>query len=432
MRLFDTYTRGLRELPPPPGPIRIYVCGPTVYQRIHIGNARPFVLSMWLKRWLEESGYEVRLAENITDINDKIYAAAPGHSAELADQASRWYVEDTNLLGLGRPDYEPKASETIPEIVELIARLVDGGFAYPAGGDVYFRVDAFPDYGRLSGREGDHEAQHNPSEEPERDELKEDPRDFALWKAHKEGEDTVWESPWGPGRPGWHIDGSAMAEKFLGAVFEIHGGGNDLIFPHHENEIAQSRSAGDEFARLWMHNGLLQLSGEKMSKSLGNIVQLREAIQEWGRDAILLFFMNGAWRKPIEFSDEVMAQATAQAETFRNYFVGADPAPEEEIERDALAAVLDDDFNTPDALALFHDWRGRGRTASLRRGLELFGLGGLAEAVAAPAELVALAERRQEARASRAFDEADRLRGEIEDHGWEVRDVADGFELVPK
>ena len=431
MRLFDTYTRGLFDLPPPPGPIRIYVCGPTVYQRIHIGNARPFVLSMWLKRWLEESGYDVRLAENITDINDKIYLAAPGRSAELAAEASRWYVEDTDLLGLGRPDHEPKATETVPEIVGLISKLVDGGFAYPAGGDVYFRVAAFPDYGRLSGREGDHEALHNPSEEAERDELKEDPRDFALWKAHKEGEDTVWETPWGPGRPGWHIECSAMAEKFLGPVFEIQGGGNDLIFPHHEEEIAQSRAAGDEFARMWMHNGMLQLTGEKMSKSLGNIVPLREAVQEWGREAILLFFMNGQWRKPIEFSDEVMAQASATAETFRNYFVGLEPEPEE-IDRDALASVLNDDFSTPEALALFHDWRARGRTASLRWGLELFGLGDLGESVVAPVELVELAEKRQEARAGRDFDEADRLRGEIEDQGWEVRDVPDGFELVPK
>ena len=296
MRLYNTATRRLDELPAPPGPIRMYFCGPTVYQRIHVGNARPFVVSMWLKRWLEHQGYDVTLVENITDINDKIYLAAPGNSAQLAADAAQWYIEDTEDLGLGRPDYEPKASETIPEIVGLIDRLVDGGFAYPAGGDVYFRVAAFPDYGRLSGREGDHEALHNPSEEPERDELKEDPRDFALWKAHKEGEDTVWESPWGAGRPGWHIECSAMAEKFLGPVFEIHGGGNDLIFPHHENEIAQSRAAGDEFARLWMHNGLLQLTGEKMSKSLGNIVQLREAVQEWGREAILLFFMNGQWR----------------------------------------------------------------------------------------------------------------------------------------
>jgi len=431
MRLFDTYTRDLFELPPPPGPIRMYVCGPTVYQRIHIGNARPFVLSLWLKRWLEETGYDVRLAENITDINDKIYDAAPGHSAELAAEASQWYVEDTDLLGLGRPDHEPKATETIPEIVELIGELVDRGLAYPAGGDVYFRVAAFPDYGRLSGRQGDEESLHNPSEESERAELKEDPRDFALWKAHKEGEDTVWESPWGPGRPGWHIECSAMAEKFLGPVFEIHGGGIDLVFPHHENELAQSRGAGNEFARMWMHNGLLELTGEQMSKSLGNIVSLQDALEKWGRETILLFFMTAQWRKPIDFSNELMAQAAAQAETFRNYFVGLEYEPEE-LERDELARVLDDDFNTPEALALFHDWRGRGRTASLRWGLELFGLGPFAEPVAAPAAVVALAERRKEARASVDFEEADRLRGEIEAQGWEVRDVADGFELVPK
>jgi cysteinyl-tRNA synthetase len=431
MRLFDTYTRGLFELPPPPGPIRMYVCGPTVYQRIHIGNARPFVLSLWLKRWLEQVGYDVRLAENITDINDKIYNAAPGHSAELAAEASQWYVEDTDLLGLGRPDHEPKASETIPEIVELMGELIDRGLAYPAGSDVYFRVAAFPEYGRLSGRQGDEESLHNPSEESERTELKEDPRDFALWKAHKEGEDTVWESPWGPGRPGWHIECSAMAEKFLGPVFEIHGGGIDLIFPHHENELAQSRGAGNEFAQMWMHNGLLELTGEKMSKSLGNIVSLRDALEKWGRETILLFFMTAQWRKPIDFSGELMSQAAAQAETFRNYFVGLEYEPED-IERDELGRVLDDDFNTPEALALFHDWRGRGRTASLRWGLELFGLGSLAETVAAPAEIVALAEQRKEARASGDFEEADRLRVEIEAKGWEVRDVAEGFELVPK
>jgi cysteinyl-tRNA synthetase len=272
---------------------------------------------------------------------------------------------------------------------------------------------------------------HNPSEESERAELKEDPRDFALWKAHKEGEDTVWESPWGPGRPGWHIECSAMAEKFLGPVFEIHGGGIDLIFPHHENELAQSRGAGNEFARMWMHNGLLELTGEKMSKSLGNIVSLREALEKWGRETILLFFMTAQWRKPIDFSDGFMSQAAAQAETFRNHFVGLEYEPEE-LERDELARVLDDDFNTPEALALFHDWRGRGRTASLRWGLELFGLGSLAETATAPADLVTLAEQRKEARASRDFEEADRLRGEIEAQGWEVRDVADGFELVPK
>ena len=431
MRVFDTFTRGFVELPPPPGPIRMYFCGPTVYQRIHIGNARPFVISLWLKRWLEESGYDARLAENITDINDKIYAAAPGHSAELAEQASRWYVEDTDRLGLGRPDHEPKASETIPEIVALIGTLVDRELAYPSGGDVYFRVAAFPDYGRLSGREDDHEALHNPSEEPERDELKEDPRDFALWKAHKEGEDTVWDSPWGLGRPGWHIECSAMAEKFLGPVFEIHGGGNDLIFPHHENERAQSLGAGSEFARMWMHNGMLQLTGEKMSKSLGNIIPLRDALSEWGRETILLYFMNAHWRRPIDFSDAALAQAQANAETFKNYFVGRDSEPRE-IKRDDLGRVLDDDFNTPEALALFHAWRSRGETASLRWGLELFGLGALAEEAPVPDELRALAEERELARARRDFDEADRLRDVIEAQGWQVRDVAEGFELVPK
>jgi cysteinyl-tRNA synthetase len=430
MRLFDTYTRSLVELPPPPGPIRMYFCGPTVYQRIHIGNARPFVISLWLKRWLEETGYRVVLAENITDINDKVYAAAPGHSAELAAAASQWYVDDTGGLGLGRPDHEPKATETVPEILELISTLIDRGLAYPSGGDVYFRVAAFPEYGRLSGRD-EEDALHNPSEEPERDELKEDPRDFALWKAHKEGEDTVWESPWGPGRPGWHIECSAMAEKYLGPVFEIHGGGNDLIFPHHENEIAQSRGAGDEFARMWMHNGMLQLTGEKMSKSRGNIVSLRDALDEWGRETILLYFMSAQWRKPIDFDDEVLAQAHAQAETFRNFFVGRD-GEIGEIRKDELARVLDDDFNTPEALALFHDWRTRGEAASLRWGLGLFGLGALAEQVDVPADLVALAERREAARASRDFDEADRLREQIEQQGWEVRDIPDGFELVPK
>src|SRR5919108_5518799 len=237
MRLYDTATRQLQGLPVPPGPIRMYVCGPTVYQRIHIGNARPFVLSMWLKRWLERTGYDVTLVENITDINDKIYAAAPGASAGRAERASDWYVQDTSDLGLGRPDREPKASRTIPQILALIAELIEGGHAYPAGGDVYFRVASYPDYGKLSGRHGNEEAVRNPSEEDEPSELKEDPRDFALWKAHKEGEDTWWDSPWGRGRPGWHIECSAMAEAYLGPVFEIHGGGIDLVFPHHEDDF---------------------------------------------------------------------------------------------------------------------------------------------------------------------------------------------------
>jgi cysteinyl-tRNA synthetase len=428
MRLYDTATRQLQELPPPPGPIRMYVCGPTVYQRIHIGNARPFVISLWLKRWLKASGYDVTLAENITDINDKIYAAAPGESARLAADATGWYVDDTGDLGLGRPDVEPKATESIPEIVAMIYQLVESGHAYASEGDVYFRVSSFPDYGRLSGRHGDEEATRNPSEEPEEAERKEDPRDFALWKGHKEGEDTWWESPWGQGRPGWHIECSAMAEAHLGPVFEIHGGGIDLVFPHHENEVAQSRSLGHGFAQLWMHNGMLRLSGEKMSKSLGNIVSLREALDEWGRETLLVYFLGGHWRKPIDYSDEVLEQAAAQAESFRNVF-RAESA--EGGDWDAFAAALDDDFNTPEALAVMHGWRDHDL---LRRGLEVFGLESLADGEAAPAELEKLARARVEARTRKDFEAGDRLRDEIAAAGWEVRDVdaEPGYQLVPK
>jgi cysteinyl-tRNA synthetase len=428
MRLYDTANRQLQELPAPPGPIRMYVCGPTVYQRIHIGNARPFVLSMWLKRWLERTGYDVTLVENITDINDKIYAAAPGASAELAERASSWYVQDTSDLGLGRPDREPKASRTIPQILVLIEELIEGGHAYPADGDVYFRVASYPDYGKLSGRHGDEEAVRNPSEEEEPSELKEDPRDFALWKAHKQGEDTWWDSPWGRGRPGWHIECSAMAETYLGPAFEIHGGGIDLVFPHHENEIAQSRAAGREFAQVWMHNGMLRLAGEKMSKSLGNIVSLREALDEWGRETLLVYFLGGHWRKPIDFSDEALEQAAAQAESFRNVFRGAS---ERAGDWDAFAAALEDDFNTPEALALMHAWRDHDL---LRRGLRVFGLESLAASEAAPAEVEELARDRAQARARKDFEAGDRLREEIEAAGWEVRDVETepGFQLVPK
>src|ERR1051325_3608077 len=428
MRLHDTATRSLQELPSPPGPIRMYFCGPTVYQRIHIGNARPFVVSMWLRRWLERTGYDVVLAENITDTNDKIARAAPGDSARLAEDASGWYIDDTEDLGLGRPDHEPKATENVPQIVALIEELIESGHAYPAGGDVYFRVSSFSDYGRLSGRHDDEDAGRNPSEEEEATELKEDPRDFALWKSHKEGEDTWWDSPWGRGRPGWHIECSAMAERFLGAAFEIHGGGIDLLFPHHENEVAQSRSAGREFARKWMHNGMLRLAGEKMSKSLGNIVSLREALDTWGRETVLVYFLGGHWRKPVDYSDDVLEQAAAQAESFRNVF----RSPSEPVgEWQAFAAALDDDFNTPEALAVMHGWRDH---ELLRRGLEVFGLESLAEAEAAPAELEDLARQRAEARDRKDFVEGDRLRDEIEAAGCLVRDVnaEPGFQLVPK
>jgi cysteinyl-tRNA synthetase len=423
MRLYNTYTRRLDELPEPPAPVRMYVCGPTVYDRAHVGNAVPFVLGMWLRSWLRSRGYDVTLVHNITDINDKIYEAAPGASAELAERATQWYLEDTGAFGLGMPDEVPKASEVIPEIIEFIEALIEAGHAYAVEGDVYFRVPSYPEYGRLSGQRPDQ------VEEQEPNPLKEDPRDFALWKANKPGEDTSWESPWGRGRPGWHIECSVMAEELLGPVFEIHGGGLDLVFPHHENELAQSRALGHDFARLWMHNGLLQFTDEKMSKSVGNVVTIRDALDRYGREALLVFFLGGHWRKPLDFSEESMAAAEARAESFREVFRNASvPAGEGEWER--FVAALDDDFNTPEALAVMHGWRDH---ELLRAALEVFGLESLATvSEEAPAEVIDLVERRTAARARGDYSEADRLRGEVEAAGWELRDIAEapGYRLV--
>jgi cysteinyl-tRNA synthetase len=422
MQLYDTLTRGKQELPPPPAPVRMYFCGPTVYQRAHIGNARPYILGMWLRSWLRSRGYDVTLVHNITDINDRIYEAAPGASADLAARATQWYLEDTDQLGLGRPDALPKASEVVPQIIRFISELIESGHAYESEGDVYFRVASFPEYGRLSGQRPDQ------VEEQEPNPRKEDPRDFALWKANKPEEDTWWDSPWGRGRPGWHIECSVMAEELLGPAFEIHGGGLDLVFPHHENELAQSRALGHDFAQIWAHNGLLRFTGSKMSKSEGNVVTIRDAIAQWGREAVLVYFLTAHWSKPIDFSDETLAAAAARVDGFREVFRGpSEAAPTGEGER--FEAALEDDFNTPDALAVMHGWRDH---ELLRRALDIFGLASLAEEQEAPSEVVELAKQRQEARVARDFDEADRLRAEIEAAGWEARDVADGFQLVPR
>ena len=422
MRVYDTFTRSLVELPPPPGPIRMYFCGPTVYQRIHVGNAFAVaVLPLWLSQWLRQTGYETKLVVNITDINDKIYDAAPGASAELAANATRWYVEDTDRLGLGRPDVEPTAAETVSEQIAMIQELVDRGLAYEAEGDVYFRVARFADYGRLSGQRPDEVQEQEPNAR------KEDARDFALWKANKPDEDTWWDSPWGRGRPGWHIECSVMSEKHLGAEFEIHGGGLDLVFPHHENEIAQSRSLGHPFARIWMHNGMLRFSGEEMHKSVGNDVSLKDALDRWGRETLLVFFLSGHWRKPLDYSDETLASAAARTERLREVFRRPSQAARDGA-WERFAAALEDDFNTPEALAVMHEWRDHDL---LRRALDVFGLASLAVRAEAPSEIVALAEARVAARAAREFAEADRLRDEIAGAGWEVRDVQTGYELVP-
>jgi cysteinyl-tRNA synthetase len=427
VRVRDSLTGELRELMPgPDGRIGMYVCGPTVYGRIHVGNARPYVVFGLMKRYLEWRGQPVRLVENITDVNDKIYDAARARgipSDQLAREMTAAYVADTDRLGIGRPDVEPLASETIPEIIALIEELIAAGRAYEAGGDVNYAVRSFPEYGRLSGQDLDHLLE---GARVEPGEHKRDPLDFALWKATKPGEDTAWDSPWGRGRPGWHIECSAMAKRHPGPEFPLPGGGRDLIFPHHENEVAQSRGAGRPFARLWVHNGMLNLAAEKMSKSVGNIDPLGDALDRWGVEAFLMFLLGAHYAGPVEYSAGAMAQASAACETMRNRLrdgEGADPALLE-----AVRSALDDDFNTPRTLALLFD-AGPGARDTVAEVLDVLGLGGLAREEEAPPELVELAERRELARRERDFALADELRDRIAAAGWEVRDTTRGPRL---
>jgi cysteinyl-tRNA synthetase len=445
VRLHDTLTGELQALRPrDTGRVGVYACGPTVYSRIHIGNARPFVVFSLLKRFLEHEGYEVTLVINVTDVNDKIYDAAREQgrpSAELATEMTELYRADTDALALGRPDHEPLASETIEPIVAYIQALVDTGHAYPAAGDVYFRVRSDAGYGSLSHRQLDHMDQ---GEDVDGAERKEDPLDFALWKAHKPGEDTVWPSPWGEGRPGWHIECSAMAEELLGVGFDIHGGGSDLIFPHHENEAAQTRAArGAELAKLWMHNGMIQLTGEKMAKSQGNIAPLNEVLAEYGAEVVVMYLISGHYHQPLAFSEAALEQARANVSRIREAARRLSPgdSPEElERLRDRFFEALARDFNTPEALAVLNEWireatgprRQPAGDAHLREMLGVLGLETLLEAVEqAPAQVRELAERRERARAERDFAAADSLRREIAALGWEVRDGDAGFELLP-
>ena len=443
--LHDTRTGEVRPIEPrEPGRVAIYACGPTVYGRIHVGNARPFVVFSLLKRYLVHEGYEVTLVFNITDVNDKIYAAAREagvHSDVLAREMSDAYIADTDGLGLGRPDYEPRASQTIPGIIRLIERLVETGHAYAASGDVYFSVRSYPGYGELSHRNVEEMDQ---GEGVEGADLKRDPLDFALWKAEKPGEDTSWESPWGRGRPGWHIECSAMAEELLGLDFEIHGGGSDLIFPHHENEAAQTCAAhGLALARLWMHNGMVRLDKAKMAKSVGNIFVLHDALATYGRDALIMYFCGGHYRQPVEFDDQRLEEASARVkrirEAARKLISGPSPdwsSPLREGFFDALAY----DFNTPRALAEVFDWVREANAsdssvgdADLREMLGVLGLENLLEAekADAPPEAVGLSEARERARAAREYGEADRLREQLRELGWEVRDGSGGPELLP-
>ncbi len=447
VRIKDTLSGELRPLEPAAPPkVGIYACGPTVYSRIHIGNARPYVIFVLLRRFLASAGYEPRLVINVTDINDKIYRAAQEAgvpSLRLADQMGSAYVEDTDRLGLGRPDAEPLASESLEEIVELIEALIERGHAYESGGDVYFRVRSFPAYGQLSNRDPEEMDQ---GEEAGSESLKEDPLDFALWKARKPDEDTGWPSPWGEGRPGWHIECSAMAEEILGTDFEIHGGGIDLVFPHHENEIAQTEAGrGAPLARLWMHNGMVRTAEEKMSKSLGNIFQLSAALDRYGPEAVIAYLISGHYRQPLEFSEHALDAAAARIERIRNFIADLPatqtPGEEDEFVAERRRAVIDalaEDFNTPRALAALFELIAEGNrrplagvAEALGEMLWLLGLESLLDQTEAsdPRAQELLAER-QEARAGGDFERADEIRDRLSALGFEVRDTAKGPRLV--
>jgi cysteinyl-tRNA synthetase len=462
LRLHDRLRNEIVDVEPStPGVLRVYSCGPTVYGRIHVGNARPYWTAMVLKRTCEQLlGLPVRLAINITDVNDKIYAAAVDlgvPSGQLSGQMAEAYRDDTDALGLGRPDVEPLATATMAAIIDLIERLIAVGAAYAtAEGDVYFSVAAYPGYGELSGQRPDDLIAGSRVEPGEG---KRAPLDFALWKATKPGEDTAWESPWGRGRPGWHIECSAMAHAELGEDFDVHGGGLDLIFPHHENERAQSEAAGERFARVWMHNGMLRLTGEKMSKSLGNIEGLAEALERVGRETLLVFFAQAHYRSPVDYSESALEQASATAAGLREALRNARryAAAGERREGPALAgaqeafdrfaAFMTDDLDTPRALAELHGLA-RDINVAVAAGaappagvaaaadllvcaLDVLGLASLDRSGEASAEARALADERAAARTSGDYARADELRDRIAELGFSVRDTPQGPQVVP-
>lgn len=442
IRLHSTLTgRPEPVAPDTDGVIGIYACGPTVYSRIHIGNARPFVVFSVLKRYIERRGQRARLVINVTDVNDKIYDAARAEgipSTELAERCTRQYIEDTDMLGLGRPDAEPLVTDSMDEIVALIADLVDRGLAYEAGGDVYFRVRGFADYGCLSGRRLDDMPDTDPGD------LKHDPLDFALWKGLKEGEDAWWDSPWGPGRPGWHIECSAMAEKELGMGFSVHGGGIDLVFPHHENEIAQSRCAHPDegFAGYWVHNGYLMSEGEKMSKSLGNVSNLLDLIEAFDPRAYRMVLLQSHYRSPVSISADGLegaGRALAGLDAFGRRAEVLDAVDPDVEVIDRFRSAMDDDLDTPTAMALVFDTVRRANVAldagdaasaaplaaAVSAMLSAVGLR-LAVAVEVPDEVLAAAAQLDSARAARDFATADAIRAELQEAGWTVETTRDG------
>ncbi len=465
MQIYNTLSRRKEEfVPTVPGEARIYACGPTVYHYFHLGNARPFTLFDTLRRYLAFRGYKVTFVQNFTDIDDKMIAAANAQKITVAQLAERFigeYRKDAAALNITPADIQPRATEHIGDIIGLIRRLEEKGLAYESADGVYFDTRAYPGYGRLSGqRAEDREA----GARIDVDENKRNPEDFALWKKKKPGE-PYWDSPWGEGRPGWHIECSAMSMKYLGESFDIHTGGEDLIFPHHENEIAQSEGAtGKPFVRYWMHNGHINVDNEKMSKSAGNFFTVREIGGKYDLEAVRLFLLSAHYRSPINFSGELIEQAANglkrlynARDTWKARLASAKerentPAEAEftgkdlpEI-RDAFIRHMDDDLNTAGAVGALYDLVRLGNIAlagepsaeAARAALglleELCGILGLLyrqeEAVDPKAD--ELARLRSRARAEKNWQEADRLRSAIEEMGYVIKDEPGGYTVKRK
>ena len=461
MQIFNTLTRQKEEfIPQTPGEYRIYVCGPTVYNYIHVGNARPMIVFDTLRRYLEYLGNKVYYVSNITDIDDKLIAKGQQEGVSMQEVARKFeaeYIKDSEGLNVKEPTVRPRATEHIGEIIKIVKDLVASGHAYVArNGDVYFRVKSDPGYGKLSHLNlDDLESGNRALRSQMDDDLKEDPADFAVWKAAKPGE-PYWESPWGHGRPGWHIECSAMARKHLGKTIDLHCGGQDLIFPHHENEIAQSECAnGCTFSRYWMHNGFLNINNEKMSKSAGNFFTVREIADRYGYEPIRYFMLTAGYRMPLNYTVELIESCKASLDrlyTCRenldfaiDHAHGADTALQDKAAaaKDKFIAAMDDDLNTPDALAAIFEFVKEINTradaadkASLQTAADTFdelaGVLGLLynrKTAQAPEEVQALVAERTAAKKAKDWARADALRARISALGWTVTDTAQGPQL---
>ena len=468
MKIYNTLTRRKEEfVPQEEGKVKMYVCGPTVYNFFHIGNARPFVVFDTMRKYLEYRGYKVKFVQNFTDVDDKIInrAKEEGVSAgEISEKYIAEYYKDAAALNVRKATVHPKVTETMDDIIKFVADLIDKGYAYEVDGDVYYRTRMFEGYGKLSGKNVD-ELRLGASERTSSadDEKKEDPLDFALWKARKSDDEIAWDSPWGMGRPGWHIECSTMSKKYLGDTLDIHAGGEDLQFPHHENEIAQSEAHnGKQFANYWMHNGYINIDGVKMSKSLGNFKTVRDLLSQYDGEVLRFLILSGHYRGPIDFNPEILTQSQNGLKRMRNaksnlkHLIanGADgdmTAAEAEAVagydkyRQKFIEAMDDDLNTADAITdIFNlvsetnralaadDASAEALKLAGDKITELTGVLGVTLDEAKeeiPAEVMELAEKRAAAKKEKNFAEADRIRDEITALGYSIKDTPKGPQL---